>query len=194
MSKALAGKSLLARCAEKGILKEEGGVRYAVETVAGRTILALWVGKGTATSEYCIVKTEERAAEVVKSYIERVAATARAKAERRASAKVAKATVAKTVTVGTIFCYSWGYEQTNIDYYEVVRVSPTGGTVWVREIASKVIEQTSWASARVAPCPGQFVEKAPEIKKVVGQYGISFAHGSGHVVKEGETHHSSWGH
>ena len=38
---------------------------------------------------------------------------------------------------GAIFCYSWGYEQTNVDYYQVV--SRRGQMVILREIACETI-------------------------------------------------------
>ena len=38
-----------------------------------------------------------------------------------------------TVAIGTIFVCSWGYDQTNVDFYEVVKV--TKASVVVREIA-----------------------------------------------------------
>lgn len=40
------------------------------------------------------------------------------------------------VEVGTIFESNWGYDQTNIDFYEVVKVSASGKTVVVQEIGS----------------------------------------------------------
>ena len=42
------------------------------------------------------------------------------------------------VKVGDIFYNSWGYDQTNIDWYQVVEVSPTGKTCKVRRIAGDI--------------------------------------------------------
>jgi len=38
-------------------------------------------------------------------------------------------TTVRTVKVGDIFYESWGYDQTNIDFVQVVSISPTGKTV-----------------------------------------------------------------
>ena len=38
----------------------------------------------------------------------------------------------KVVNVGDIFLMSWGYDQTNVNFFQVTRVSPKG--VFVREI------------------------------------------------------------
>jgi hypothetical protein len=65
---------------------------------------------------------------------------------------------------GMILYSSWGYEQTNIDYYKVVRVSEKG-TVWIQELAKDKIEMTGWASFNVVPVdsPMQFPDDWDEI-------------------------------
>ena len=52
-------------------------------------------------------------------------------------------------TAGDILVGSWGYEQTNVDFYEVVRVTPC--TVRYVSIGQKYAEQLSSMSARVVP-------------------------------------------
>lgn len=47
---------------------------------------------------------------------------------------------AKSVSVGDVFVTSWGYEQTNIDYFEVVEKH--GQYVTLRPIASRTVEDT----------------------------------------------------
>lgn len=42
----------------------------------------------------------------------------------------------KKLDLGTILSYSWGYEQTNVDFYQVVKV--TKKTVMIREIGSEL--------------------------------------------------------
>jgi hypothetical protein len=62
--------------------------------------------------------------------------------------------------VGDILVSSWGYDQTNIDYYEVIAVGDK--TVSIREIDSKVVgdDETSF---RVAPAAGHY--KGPAMVK-----------------------------
>ena len=40
-----------------------------------------------------------------------------------------------TVKIGDIFNMSWGYDQTNVNFFKVTRMTPKG--VYVREISSK---------------------------------------------------------
>lgn len=42
------------------------------------------------------------------------------------------------VKVGSLFCMSWGYDQTNVNFFQVTRMSPKG--IFVREIAGKPVE------------------------------------------------------
>jgi hypothetical protein len=51
--------------------------------------------------------------------------------------------------VGDILYSSWGYDQTNIDFYKVVRVSKS--SVWIQQIGQKVVEITGWAHQNVVP-------------------------------------------
>lgn len=62
-----------------------------------------------------------------------------------------------TIAVGMIMESSWGYDQTNVDFYEVVRV--TKASVFLRKVASEVVQHTGWESARVVPIPGKYVGK-----------------------------------
>lgn len=51
---------------------------------------------------------------------------------------MAEPTTAPALKVGDIFRCSWGYDQTNVDFYEVVHVSKTGATIRVQEIGQMV--------------------------------------------------------
>lgn len=66
------------------------------------------------------------------------------------------------VKVGDIFKCSWGYDQTNVDYYEVTKV--IGAMVEVCEI-SQMSEETGFMSGQCVPATGQFIGK-PMRKKV----------------------------
>lgn len=54
-----------------------------------------------------------------------------------------------TPKVGDIFVASWGYDQTNIDFYTVVRVSKS--SVWIQESGQVITEQTGFMSENVVP-------------------------------------------
>lgn len=68
----------------------------------------------------------------------------------------------EAVTVGDIFCCSWGYDQTNIDYYEAVAVSKTG-RVKIQMIDTQKIDSTQTTDV-VAPVPGAYISEATGYK------------------------------
>lgn len=59
------------------------------------------------------------------------------------------------VKVGDIFVSSWGYDQTNIDFYEVVGL--TGASVKVRKVAKEFISRGGPAGNKVMPRRGQYI-------------------------------------
>jgi hypothetical protein len=59
------------------------------------------------------------------------------------------------VEIGDIFCSTWGYEQTNVDHFIVVRV--TEKTVWLQLIGNEVVEECGWACAYVKPYPERII-------------------------------------
>ena len=55
---------------------------------------------------------------------------------------------------GEVFRSSWGYEQTNVEYYQVVGVK--GQMIELREIG-QMREETGYLQGECAPVPGHFV-------------------------------------
>lgn len=60
------------------------------------------------------------------------------------------------VRVGDIFCMSWGYDQTNVNYFQVTRLTPKGA--YMREIGAKSVPGTQgFMCETVQPAPGNFL-------------------------------------
>jgi hypothetical protein len=85
--------------------------------------------------------------------------------------------------VGDILVCSWGYDQTNVDYYEVVAVK--GSTCTIREIGARVVDGGR-GSERVAPVAGAFIGEPMTGKRVQKTYG------GGYCVKVDDHHASQW--
>lgn len=62
------------------------------------------------------------------------------------------------LTVGAILVSRWGYDQTNVDYYEVVSATPR--TVALRSIRSRVTGDAGFMAEHVAPVPGEYTGEA----------------------------------
>jgi hypothetical protein len=48
----------------------------------------------------------------------------------------------QAIQVGDLFQSSWGYDQTNVDFYEVVGLTPSGKSVRVRPVAQRVVRSS----------------------------------------------------
>ena len=67
------------------------------------------------------------------------------------------------VVVGDIFVASWGYEQTNVDFYQVT--GTTSSQMQLRPIAKKTYKQKSDMSRTVVPESNKFT--GPAIRKKI---------------------------
>lgn len=131
--------------------------------------------------------------------------TTEAKAARRAMKKaVREAVLAKgnPFKVGQLFVNSWGYEQTNVDYYEAIKVGPR--SVTLRPIASHPVPCTEYShgmAQRVGPSPGEFT--GPAFTKSLqvwvcpltgkhGDPGLSARHGCMTPINPEDTNYESW--
>lgn len=74
--------------------------------------------------------------------------------KRKAQMK-AQRTAPHNVKVGDIFRASWGYDQTNIDYYECTKIIGDN-TIEICSIAQET-EETHFMQGECVPCPGEFI-------------------------------------
>ncbi|MDE1767659.1 MAG: hypothetical protein KGI27_15505, partial [Thaumarchaeota archaeon] len=66
---------------------------------------------------------------------------------------------AQPVKVGDIFERSWGYEQTNVDFYKVLELTPSGKSAKVIKIGQKIERATGFMSETVVADPDNVVGK-----------------------------------
>lgn len=115
-------------------------------------------------------------AEKMQAYIEEfvVDVIGRAKVKENRKAERLAANRNAVVKVGDIFRASWGYDQTNIDYYEVVAVK--NQMIDVRKIG-QIREYDGYDCGKCAPVPGEYIGEANRYKAQSG-YG-----GNGYYIK-----------
>ena len=119
----------------------------------------------------------------------------RKKSAKRAERAAALKAVPNPFKIGMIFCNSWGYEQTNVDYYQVTRVTPRG--VYVRPIGSKSVVNSGVSHGMadsVVPDKDNFT--GPEIFKPIlpgSEKGyLSAEFGCMKLCNEEDSHYRSW--
>jgi len=82
---------------------------------------------------------------------------------RNAARKTARAEYLATLNPGDLFYTCWGYDQTNREFYQVIRVN--AGSVTIREVAQDS-EPAEFMAENVAPVKDQFI--GAEMIKTIG--------------------------
>jgi hypothetical protein len=107
--------------------------------------------------------SESSRAKEIARIIENSKRSAQIKAQRRKEAAAARKAAAASVKVGDFYYSSWGYNQTNVEFFQVTGVK--GQTVTLREVAQKTDHSTRGADY-VVPVKGKFIGKP--MKKRIG--------------------------
>jgi hypothetical protein len=111
-------------------------------------------GKAQKPDWHFTFSTEERRADHIAKAFENCRLHDKAQTDRRAARKAE----GRGMDVGDVLRASWGYDQTNIDYWEVTALVGTK-MVEVRPIAQRVIED-GFMSGKCAPRPGEYTGPA----------------------------------
>ena len=113
--------------------------------------------------------------------------------------KEVKHSIENPYKLGDVLVNSWGYDQTNVNFYQVVEVKAK--SVVIIEICYKVAgNSVGYDSCRVVPVKDNFVNNEPILKRIQvyinseGEpvYYFSSEYGSLLKHQEGETHYKSW--
>jgi hypothetical protein len=99
-------------------------------------------------------RTEAQREKSIADFLATLQGWAEYKSERRAAVKAFQ----HDVKVGDVFRSSWGYDQTNIDYYQVVRLIGKH-MAEVRAIQQEV-QETAWAQGECVPVLGKWATEA----------------------------------
>lgn len=113
-------------------------------------------------------RSMERLAEYCGEWISNKEKIAAYEAERKAKKAELMKSMNHPFKIGQVLYDSWGWEQTNIDFYEIVEIK--NKSIVIREIASKYAPSEnqkgiSSMAAYVEPVPGAYVGE-PQLKKI----------------------------
>lgn len=144
----------LPKSAVKVSAKNSGAVAYVWTKInqAGQSLpcAALFAGKATKPIwRFQFLTLAQREQRIKEGF----AAVSQSEARKRATREARKG-FANPYKSGDLFRWTWGYDQTNVNYFEVIESK--GRYVTVREIESKAIENGSTMTGKCIPLPGQF--------------------------------------
>lgn len=130
--------------------KHSDAVAYLSINTKGKPRATVFFGKQSKPiADYWYANEERRAAAVQELFQNRRDTLGR-KAKRREERK----NFVHNVKVGDIFKTCWGYDQTNVEYFQIIEVK--GKFAILREIAQEIVE-TGWLRGRCAPLKDKFL-------------------------------------
>jgi hypothetical protein len=148
---------------------------------------------------YSFGTDENRRDEYIQNFMSNVKTREEAKAQRKAERKA----FVNPAKIGDILECSWGYDQTNVDYYQVTKV--LGKMVEIRPIAGQHVEGSGYSHGMadsVKPVQNAFIEKHWSGKDVLRKlvkassykdYCVSIAsYANAYKVDENSTTYRSW--
>jgi hypothetical protein len=164
----------------------DGRIPYAIAYVGNSAKPAL---------NYRYKSIEQRARSVAK-WMQGCDASAAYRTDRKA-AKAEKMGAAQMVlAVGDVVSSSWGYDQTNVDFYQVVELFGKRGVV-IREIGAETVtnNEARYSSDRCKPIKDAFTKDSKPMRKQVNESGsVKVGHHYASKTEWEKTHYFSWGH
>ena len=162
----------------------------AVVYVYGDDLAIGYSGKRTNWDFYYRFPSRERMEKHIADFFTGIERTLKNRADRKESRKRDADEFLAKLEVGTVLYTSWGYEQTNVDFYEVV--AKKGKTVHVQKILSRTVKETGWASDLVTAGTGEDRFTGEIIKvSVRGPY-IKLTDCVNAYLWDGKEKHRSW--
>ncbi len=134
-------------------IEKYGVVIYVLSRKDPFIIAAAYKGKRTKPSWYYRFLSQKQFDEHVEQFLESE------KKEFELKQRIEAINIKDLVTVGDIYSASWGYEQTNVDYYQVIEV--TEKSVKLQEVEKEYQGNEAHSMTGYSvPLPGKFTGKA----------------------------------
>ncbi len=156
----MANKSTPARWIPKGsakvALKNGAAVAYLSGGGAARPFAVAYIGNSGKPAWSYSFKDEARRAAYVSSWLASMEASKKARDARVAERK-AKLAKPHGLKVGDVLSGSWGYDQTNVEFWEVTKLVGKR-MVEIRELACESVE-TGYMQGNAVPLPGNYTAK-----------------------------------
>jgi hypothetical protein len=123
----------------------------------GKVSLKAWRGDRRKPDWFYLFRNQSQAAEQARKFLESVTASAAARAERMNEQRARRSALKASDhwSVGDVAYTSWGYDQTNVEYYQVTKVLPR--SVIVRQVAVNSSDHGQPGGGKCAPRRFEFV-------------------------------------
>lgn len=145
--------------------KASSAVVYAYTNTDGEPCAVAFHGKASKPAWRFRFRNEAQRAKRAAEHFQRIQAWE----DRRASHRSSRTAFKHSFKVGDVFKTCWGYDQTNVEFFECTAVK--GKMIEVREIAQEAVEDGSLAfSGRCVPMLGKYIGEP--LRRRPSQYGV----------------------
>lgn len=143
-------------------------IYWRINRDLNQVVYKVFYAKQQTTKEHYSIKrkTFDRALEEFGAVVEKVSRSIEATLKYKAEAKAQRQRGAQRLETGSIICGTWGYDQTNVEFYEVTAISATGKTCTIQKIKHDE-KPTGNMSGKCFPLPGQYVRQPLKNKRIV---------------------------
>lgn len=160
---------------------------YCSDTIDGRPKAAAFSGRRNNPDFYNVFKDEDHRSRHIANYLERLRAARKGKEEAAQRRKDFE----HDFEVGDILYSTWGYDQTNVDFFQVTEIV-SKKSIRIRQICSSTTE-TGFMSGEARPRPHEFLDGYGDMRKRVqpGNY-VSLTSYSSAKRWDGKPKYTSW--
>lgn len=138
----------------------DGIVHYGINPTTGRPEAKAYVGKRSKCVWHFAFKTVEARQEKIAKFLADREACAKIKTDRAEAEKARKRSLASTLAVGTVLYRTWGYDQTNVDFYQVVALGKA--SIQVRKIGYSTVT-TGFDCGQATPTKDKFIGEVTRV-------------------------------
>jgi hypothetical protein len=148
---------------------QPGSEVYVFES-CGKLCYATFRGKSAKSENRYSVRNQKELENAVSSFFASCELNMRYKADQKATTTLAKS-MGHGLEVGFILSGSWGYDQTNVEFFQIVSIN--GSMCEIQEVAQETAKDVAWAYEIVVPDKGNTFGKILRRKIQVTPYGVS---------------------
>lgn len=162
-------------------------VFYPTVISGGKHLAMGFHGKAAKPDFHYSFKTEQERDAYVDRYFDNLAANRKRKEEYKASAKLHAQAFLESLKPGVILSDSWGYEQTQVEFYQVVERK--GSKVCIQEMGAVTVPGSEGRDCRRVMPGAAF---GPKIWKVVRGQSIKIESCIALTLWDGKSCYNSW--
>ena len=157
-----------------------------------KLIAQAFIGKQAKPYWHYVFNSEDEITKKVSDLETRLKSWEDMKTKRKVERKEGRDKFIQDLKIGDLFYHSWGYDQTNIDFYQVTEIN--GKTFTMRPIRSKMVDGSTYSHGmadEVVPDKDNFIPD-DQCHKTLVKRSLSMEYGGMYKTTENEKHYRSW--